>query len=214
LPIAIIPELFIRTTGELPRLIGRDWFCDSCLESLRAGTRKAVGSGFRHSSVLTLHCTRKLLKHLHAVVRADSLHPTTCLGDWYANLLFTERLRLIICVSERSLLPVFVVAKDPASFVPRFQRAVQSVLECIGVPPESLNHEARQMAKVMTDATANRSVLGSLNDLAFLARTVIDEQPEIDLTVLAIEVAETPCAPLKYESPRSVSLSLLRTPLI
>jgi hypothetical protein len=195
-------------------LIGRDWFCDSSLESLRAGTRKAVGSGFRHSSVLTLHCTRKLLKHLHAVVRADSLHPTTCLGDWYANLLFTERLRLIICVSERSLLPVFVVAEDPASLVPRFQAAVQSVLQCIGVPPESLNHEAREMAKVMTDATANRSVLGSLNDLAFLARTVIDEQPEIDLTMLAIEVAETPCAPLKYESPRSVSLSLLRTPLI
>jgi hypothetical protein len=122
LPIAIIPELFIRTTGELPRLIGRDWFCDSSLESLRAGTRKAVGSGFRHSSVLTLHCTRKLLKHLHAVVRADSLHPTTCLGDWYANLLFTERLRLIICVSERSLLPVFVVAEDRHLSFPAFKQ--------------------------------------------------------------------------------------------
>ena len=46
------------------------------------------------------------------------------------------------------------------------------------------------------------------------ARTVIDEQPEIDLTTLATEVAETPCSPLKYESPRSVSLSLLHIPLI
>jgi hypothetical protein len=164
--------------------------------------------------VLTLHCTRKLLKHLHAVIRADSVRSTTCLGDWYANLLFTERLRLVICVSERSLLPVFVAAKDPASFVPRFQAAVQSVLRCIGVPPESLDHEAREMAKVMTGATANRSVLGSLNDLALLSRAVIDEQPEIDLTMLAMEVAETPCAPLKYESPRSVSLSLLRNPLM
>ena len=147
--------------------------------------------------MLTLHCTRKLLKHLHTVIRADSVRPTTCLGDWYAHLLFTERLRLVICVSERSLLPVFVAAKDPASFVPRFQAAVQSVLRCIGVPPESLDHEAREMAKVMTGAGANRSVLGSLNDLAFLSRAVIDEQPEIDLTMLAMEVAETPCAPLK-----------------
>jgi hypothetical protein len=164
--------------------------------------------------MLTLHCTRKLLKHLHAVSRADSVRPTTCLGDWYANLLFTERLRLVICISERSLLPVFVAAKNPASFVPRFQAAVQSVLRCIGVPPESLDHEAREMAKVMIGATANRSVLGSLNDLAFLARAVIDEQPEIDLAMLAMEVAETPCAPLNYESPSSVSLSLLRNPLI
>jgi hypothetical protein len=70
------------------------------------------------------------------------------------------------------------------------------------------------MAKVMTGASANRSVLGSLNDLAFLSRAAIDEQPEIDLTMLAMEVAETPCAPLKYESPRSVSLSLLRNPLM
>jgi hypothetical protein len=38
----------------------------------------------------------------------------------------------------------------------------------------------------MTGATANRSVLGSLNDLAFLSRAVIDEQPEIDLTMLAM----------------------------
>ncbi len=55
-------------------------------------------------------------------MRADSVRPTTCLGDWYANLLFTERLRLVICISERSLLPVFVAAKDPASFVPGFKQ--------------------------------------------------------------------------------------------
>jgi hypothetical protein len=122
LPIAIIPELFIRTKRELPCLIGRDGFCDSSLESLRADTRNAVGSGLRHSPLLTLHCTRKLLKHLHAVVRADSLHSTTCLGDWYANLLLTERLRLFICVSERSLLPVFVVAEDRHLSFPAFKQ--------------------------------------------------------------------------------------------
>jgi hypothetical protein len=84
-----------------------------------------------------------------------------------------------------------------------------------------VDQEAREMAKVTTGATANRSVLGSLNDLAFLSRAIIDEQPEIDLTMLAIdltmlaiEVGETPCAPLKYESPRSVSLSLLRNLLM
>jgi hypothetical protein len=70
------------------------------------------------------------------------------------------------------------------------------------------------MAKVMTGATRNRSVLGSLNDLALLSRAVIDEQPQIDLTMLAMKVAETPCAPIKYESPRSVSLALLRNSLM
>jgi hypothetical protein len=64
------------------------------------------------------------------------------------------------------------------------------------------------MAKVMTGATRNRSVLGSLNDLAFLSRAVIDEQPELDLRLLPREVGETPCT---RSSTREIgSLSLLR----
>ncbi len=66
--------------------------------------------------MLTIRCTGKLLKYLHARGPAQIIHPTTGLGDWYANLLFTKRLRLVICVSERSLLPVFVEAKLPEEF--------------------------------------------------------------------------------------------------
>ncbi len=58
--------------------------------------------------------------------------------------------------------------------------------------------------------TASRRVLGSLNDLASLARFEVEEHPSIDLVALAVKLAETPCSPLKYESPRSVSLVLLR----
>ena len=34
--------------------------------------------------------------------------------------------------------------------------------------------------------------------------------PSIDLVTSAVKLAETPCSPLKYESPRTVSLALLR----
>lgn len=52
-------------------------------------------------------------------------------------------------------------------------------------------------------------MLGSLNDLAKLARFEIEHHPEIDLTTLAIKLAETPCSPLKYGTPRAMSLELL-----
>ncbi len=42
--------------------------------------------------MLTIRCTRKLLKYLHAKGPAESIHPTTGLGDWYANLLFHQAL--------------------------------------------------------------------------------------------------------------------------
>jgi len=159
--------------------------------------------------LLTIRCTRKLLKYLHARVSSEGNHPTTGLGDWYANLLFTRHLRLVICVSERSLLPVFVEAKDRSSFAIRFQEQVRSVLECVGVPSYAVEREAHEMEQVALGATVSRSVLGSLNDLALLSRFAIEGRPHINLTSLAIEIADTPCSPIKYESPRSMTLALL-----
>lgn len=160
--------------------------------------------------MLTIRCTRKLLKYLHAKGPAESIHPTTGLGDWYANLLFTKRLRLVICVSERSLLPVFVEAKDRSSFAIRFQAQVRLVLECVGVPSYAVERETHEMTQVVLGVTVSRRVLGSLNDLALLSRFAIDGRPHIDLTSLAIEIADTPCSPINYESPRSMTLALLR----
>jgi hypothetical protein len=53
-------------------------------------------------------------------------------------------------------------------------------------------------------------MLGSLSELASLARFEIEDNPSIDFVTLAVKLAETPCSPLKYESPRTVSLALLR----
>lgn len=79
----------------------------------------------------------------------------------------------------------------------------------MGAASDVVECEAREMAQIGIGATASRSVLGSLNDLAFLARFTLEEFPEIDLGKLALELAETPCGPLKYETPRVVSLALL-----
>jgi len=58
--------------------------------------------------------------------------------------------------------------------------------------------------------TISRRALGSLNDLALLSRFAIEEQSHVDLTSLAIEIADTLCSPMKYESARSMTLALLR----
>lgn len=161
--------------------------------------------------MLTVRCTRKLLERLRVEARSDPTRPTNRLGDWYANLVPTKRGTLVICVSERSLLPVFVAAPgDPGSFTLAFQEAVRSVLREIGAAPELVESEARETKQIAIGTTASRRVLGSLNDLAFLARLTIADHPPIDLVTLAVELAEAPCSPLDYESPKSVSLALLR----
>jgi hypothetical protein len=95
---------------------------------------------------------------------------TTRLGDWYGNLLLTKYLRLAICVTERSLLPVFIEAKDFSTFTTRFRAAVRLTLECVGVSTNSIENELREMSTIAIGTTKSRSILGSLNELSFLAR--------------------------------------------
>jgi hypothetical protein len=161
-------------------------------------------------NVLTIRCTRKLLSRLGAEAIVDPPSPTNRLGDWYANVVFVRQVPLIICVSERSQLPVLVEAKGASCFGPRFREAARSVLQGIGAGPDTVGREVREMGSFAIGMTASRRVLGSLNDLASLARFEIEDNPSIDLVTLAVKLAETPCSPLKYESPRTVSLVLLR----
>jgi len=161
--------------------------------------------------MLTVRCTRKLLKHLKTeVIPYEGRSPTTRLGDWYANLLFTRRHRLVACMSERTLLVVFVSAEDRSGFISRFRASIESVLWTLGIASESLHRELLEMDPIAIGSTANRSVLGSLNELVLQARFVLDERPQIDLASLAIELSDTPCSPLNYESPRSATQALLR----
>jgi len=66
------------------------------------------------------------------------------------------------------------------------------------------------MADVKIGRTANRRVLGCLNELALGAHYDLGQQPEMDLLTLAMEVAETPYSALQNASPKEATLDLLR----
>jgi hypothetical protein len=83
-------------------------------------------------------------------------------------------------------------------------------MESIGVTGGLIEGELNEMSQVRIGATSSRRVLGSLNELSFLSRDSVDRRPQIDLIALATEIAETPCSLIKYESPKSMTLALLR----
>jgi hypothetical protein len=135
--------------------------------------------------VLTIRCTRKLLRRLGAEAITDPPSPTNLLGDWYANLIFVGHTPLVICVSERSLLPVLVEVKGASSFHPRFLEAARSVLQGIGAERDTVR-QVREIGSFAIGMTSSRRVLGALNDLASLARFDIEANPSIDLVTLAV----------------------------
>ena len=57
------------------------------------------------------------------------------------------------------------------------------------------------MADVAFMKTANRSVVGSMNEFAFLAAGYREYLGTADLVTLSMRLADTPCSPIKFNSP-------------
>jgi len=155
---------------------------------------------------LTLRATARLLECLKFTPEERPPSSTTRLGDWYANLLGAAPSQLILCVSERTLLPVILPARDAASLSVRLALALGEVLREIGVSEEMTAAELGQMNKVSVAKTANRRVLGSMNDFAYLLGAY--KQGGRSLLDVSLRLAEAPCSPIGMESPRGATLEL------
>jgi hypothetical protein len=117
--------------------------------------------------VFYLRCTKKLLKRAAAVPGREPGAPTTLLGDWYANMVFSKPQQLVVCVSERTLLPIVVPAKNLHGLPQRLCVQLEELLHFIGVPSEAITQELSQMNEYQFAQTASKSVLGSLNEAIF-----------------------------------------------
>ncbi|NIM48069.1 MAG: hypothetical protein GTO22_02215 [Gemmatimonadales bacterium] len=157
----------------------------------------------------TLRCTQRLLRRLPQEVTPEPPAPTTRLGDWYANSLFIRHKQLVLCTSDRSLLSVIVPLKDPVRLPIRLRDAVLSLFQRLGYPARIGAAEAHEMAQVAIGRTANRSVLGSMNDIARHCRWYADDNATFDVGQLELQLAEMPMLTLECAFPREQAAALL-----
>lgn len=155
-----------------------------------------------------IRCTRKLLRRLP--VTADPPASTTLLGDWYANILFSRPQQLLVCVSERTLLPIVLPAKESQTLVPRLALAVGDVLLQLGVNSKLIEAEQNEMRTFAYARTQNRRVLGSLNDFMFMLTHDLNARPNASLTEHSLHLARTPCTPIGHRSPDRVVPELFK----
>ncbi len=119
---------------------------------------------------------------------------TTVLGDWYAKVLFW-RPQVALFVNERTLLPLLVPLAPAKSVTDRLRATAETVLGFHALSGAFIAHELAAMADTALFKTANRSVVGVLNEFASVAghwqTTATD-----DLIGLSLELATVPCGPL------------------
>jgi hypothetical protein len=162
--------------------------------------------------MVTLRCTRKLLKYLNIVPDETPEPSTGALGDWYANLVPTVAGDLIIFVNERSLLAVAVPEWEVENLVPLFRARVANLLGMIGVSVEVAGRELSHLDPVRFGKTASRSVIGSMNDMAWHYQWMAEEgkkRGQLSLSEAEEELSRIPCSPLGYRCPADVAKELL-----
>ena len=153
--------------------------------------------------------TLKVLKKVDDRDFDVTAESSTALGDWYANLLSIRRARLVLLVSDRSLLSVLVPARDWSNVIRRFREALSELLSLLGVSKTHLAAELREMEQVRFARTASRSVLGSMIDLAYQTRWMLGARPGMTLGDVALELSRVPCGPIAMQYPRDVATARL-----
>jgi Domain of unknown function (DUF6933) len=153
-----------------------------------------------------LRCTKRVLDRFQ--LRPHEGQPEesdTILGDWYANLLNVGRNRWVFCLSERSLLPVFVPARKD-EFPVGLPAAVADTVARLGVDENARACEFEAMTRHSIGRTRSRSVLGVMTDLAFAAELGLrDGMSPVELSLW---LARTPIKPIGYGSPDELTVEL------
>lgn len=131
----------------------------------------------------------------------------TVLGDWYANLVYAGRTQVVLAVSDRTLLPVVVPAREARTLVQRLGDAVEPILLSIGVPPQVVAAERHAMQLVSLGKTADRRILGSLKELAFQLEVGLLSSPSKSFLEQSLWLAQTPMKVIDYGSPEDATLA-------
>ncbi|MFT4124850.1 MAG: hypothetical protein QM662_01300 [Gordonia sp. (in: high G+C Gram-positive bacteria)] len=152
--------------------------------------------------MLIVRATKKLRDKIGGVPPGPHEESATVLGDWYANLL-TWRRPHVILVNARTRVPVITPLAPAKGLAKRLPDVIADALLALGVERDFVDAERERMGQVRIAPTADRSVVGSMNDFAFLAdhrrHQAGNDLDEVNLHELSKELAHVPCGPL-YKS--------------
>ena len=141
--------------------------------------------------MLVVRGTKKLRDRVKAPVTGEATS-TGLLGDWFATALFW-RPQVALVVNARTFLPVFTPLAPAPKLLDRLPDEIARVLDLHGVDRAVIEAERAHMADVVLAPTNDRSVVGVMNEFAFLGEHFFDG----DLTALTLRMAETPVGPLR-----------------
>ena len=161
--------------------------------------------------MVALRCTQRLLRRLRTDFAMEVPEAGNALGHRYANVLTFKRAPYVLALSERSLLSVVLPGAPFHTLPARFPAALAQLLHALDVPESQVMTEVAETSPVVIASTANRRVLGCLNQFAFELSMHFSDQPHTGLLERELWLSENISSTIRYSVPREVALELLAT---
>lgn len=119
-----------------------------------------------------IRCTGKLQKEmgLKASDLSNAEPSDSCLGPWHANLIYIDRRKCVLFVNDRTLFNFIVpdVSRPQIrNLANMFRENLQAVVASEGFSPAVQLAIRAEYREVAFAKSSSKSVLGSMNDLAF-----------------------------------------------
>jgi hypothetical protein len=117
--------------------------------------------------------------------------------------------QVALFVNEETLLPMLLRFAPAASVLDRFGSGLETLLDAHGLAAPFIAAELTEMSQCRLAKTNNRSVLGIMNEFAYLGDVFRQSTEAFDLLALSLRLAETPCSPLykRHVTPRDELLA-------
>jgi len=125
---------------------------------------------------MILHCTQKLLKEIGNPSLQTPDVPATGLGNWYANLLVIDRRKCVLFTNEKTLYSFFlpkVKKENLKNIAEEFLINLNLNLQAEGFPIEVITNVMQEYSDIGFAKTANKHILGSMNELSFQYKDII-----------------------------------------
>lgn len=108
----------------------------------------------------------------------------------------------MLAVNEATLVSVLLPLAPARSLLERFPEQLAVVLRALEVPEDFVEQELAAMGDGVFAKTADRSLVGTMNELAFLADARRARGRTDDLVEMSVELAGVPCSRLRSSEGR------------
>ncbi len=156
---------------------------------------------------MVLRCTKKLFSIIGPV---PIFEPAPDAEDWYANLLWFERRKCLLLTHVGTLFTIFeadVSASDLRSTGPFISALVRRELLSEVLPPDAFGSDLEELVYAKT---ADRSVLGCMNDMAYMCGVAIVDSGSLrhtDLVALNRSLRRNINSARNYERPIDLTIA-------